>query len=125
MGNWRGGLNCFFVRRRNSHQGNENQDSRATTKGQNRLGTFSHVLALLHIFHTFSELFLQDFLLELRGLYYCFNSKRRKENKRESKEKDQAILHVSCCTFVLLRENHTKSHEICPRKFKLSSAISN
>ena len=30
-------------------------------------------------------------------------SKKLKDNKRQSKEKYQTILHVSCCTFVLLR----------------------
>ena len=40
--------------------------------------------------------------------YYCFSSKRRKETKRK---KNQTILHVSCCTFVLLQSSAQESKE--------------
>ena len=40
-----------------------------------------------------------------KGFDYCLTSKRRKGTKREYKEKDKTILHVSCCTFVLLQHS--------------------
>ena len=67
-----------------------------------------HIFTLLALFHTSSH-FFRVFLiitfppglsLRIKGLYYCLSSKRRQETKREQKEKDQTILHVSCCMFV-------------------------
>ena len=69
------------------------------TKGQQLkskiVSEFSH---LSTIFHTFAYFFPQDFPLQSKG----FGSRRTKENKRESKEQDKSMSHVSCCTFVLL-----------------------
>ena len=63
------------------------------TKGQQLKGkiasallhTFSHFSALFHTFRIFPRTFVK-----LRPVY------------KRIKEKDQTILHVSCCTFVLL-----------------------
>ena len=84
--------------------------SQRKTEGQQLKGKI--VSALFHTFwqfsthfHTFSEffrIFPPRLFLRIKGFYCCFGSKIRKENKREKKEKDQTILHVSCCTFVLL-----------------------
>ena len=64
-------------------------------------GTFPHIFSL---YQSFSEFVLQSFFLEFKGFCYCFSSRKRKETKRElKKRKDQTILHVSCCTSVLLR----------------------
>ena len=52
-------------------------------------GTYPHIFTFLRVFRIFTPwLFLW-----IKGFYYCFSSKRRKENKRDEKEKDQTILH--------------------------------
>ena len=86
-----------------SWENSSEKNKRATTKGQNRLGTFSHFFGTFsHFFRDFQK-FSPGHSLRIKGFCCCFSSKRRKENKSEYKEKDQTILHVSCCTFVLLR----------------------
>ena len=62
-------------------------------------GTFPHTFTLFQSFQNFTS----RTFLRIKGFFYCFSSKRRKENKREQQEKDRTMLHVSCCTFVLLR----------------------
>ena len=62
-------------------------------------GTLPHIFTLLR---RFFRMFPPGLFLCTKGFYYCFSSKRRKETKTEQKEKDQTILHVSCCTLVLL-----------------------
>ena len=64
----------------------------ATTKGQNRFRIF-------HTFsHTFSEFSPRTFPFKTKG----FSSMRTKEKKDKKKKRDKSMLHVGCCTFVLL-----------------------
>ena len=74
------------------------------TKGQQLKGKIvRHFLALFGTFPHFFALFLQDFFVELRGFTIVLVRRKEKIIKENKKEKDQTILHVSCCTFVLLR----------------------
>ena len=75
------------------------ENQRATTKGQNRLGTFSHFLAISTHFHTFSE-FFRIFLQ--RGFTTVFvqrdekTIKEKKEKKKKKKTKPFCTLVVAC-----------------------------
>ena len=46
------------------------------------LGTFPHIFPLFRIFPP-------GLFLSIKGFYYCFSSKRRKENKREEKRRKE------------------------------------
>ena len=85
-------------------------ENQRRTKGQQPKDRIVSVLswhffmALFHTFHTFSELFRifpPGLFLRIKG-FYC---KATKRDQKRIKIKDPTILHVSCCTFVLLREN--------------------
>ena len=100
-------------------QKSQDEDQRKT-KGQQLKGKI--VSALFRTFwhlsthsHTFSELFPQDFFLEIRGFTFTTVLAQRDEKRpKGNKKEDKTILHVSCCTFVLLREEQQVLGS-CPR----------
>ena len=97
-------FSCLKVR-----GGSRPSNNQRKVEGQQLKGKI--VSALFHTFWHFSTLFaffrafLQDFL-RIKGFYYCLVQRDEKRIKR----KKQIILHVSCCTFVLLRHNCTFSN---------------
>ena len=84
-----GGLNIFVLSRWRCQQQSSvlnplvREKLKATTKGQNRLGTFPHFLALFHTFSEFFRIFPPWLFLRIKGFYCCFSSKIVKDNKRE------------------------------------------
>ena len=85
-------MGCQGVRKTES----SNKNQRATTKGQNGLGTFSHFFGHFSThFQSFSEFFLQDIFLELRSFTTVVFQRDEKRPKEEKKKKDEkTILHV-------------------------------
>ena len=64
---------------------------------KHRLTTITHKM-IFRVFQSFSEFFLQDFFLELRGFYHCFSSKRPNENRKKKTK--------PFCTLVVARLSH-------------------
>ena len=84
------------------------------TKGQQLQGkivsslfhTFWHFSTHFRTFSEFLRVFPPGVFFELRGFTTVFvqrDEKRIKENKKKKAKPFRTILHVSCCTFVLLR----------------------
>ena len=74
----------------------DNQRAKSSWHFFRFFGTFRHIFTL---FQSFSESFLQDFFLELKGFYYCFIVRRDDKRPKENKKKKTKPF----CTLVVAR----------------------
>ena len=87
------------------------RENQRKTKGQQLKGKI--VSEIFTLFQSFFFTLFQNFppgtfVFKTKG----FSSMRTKEKKRYQKEQDKSMLHVSCCTFVLLLEKRERDVKV-------------